>query len=122
MHTRMQKSGPVSRESCCSRSLHMLQSLQSRVCWAVAIPNQLFWNSNSGCRSTHHAVACEREAESVRSYRQCCVEGDAAQSALCAYVALLALAGLAINTMWHVKWADPIAAMLIIPLILREGW
>ncbi|MCU1299153.1 MAG: putative Co/Zn/Cd cation transporter [Acidobacteriaceae bacterium] len=47
---------------------------------------------------------------------------DAAQSALCAFLSLIALAGLAINAILHVKWADPIAAMRIIPLILREGW
>jgi len=50
------------------------------------------------------------------------LRADAAQSALCAYLSLIALAGLATNAIWRVKWADPIAAMLIIPLILREGW
>jgi divalent metal cation (Fe/Co/Zn/Cd) transporter len=47
---------------------------------------------------------------------------DAAQSALCTYLSLIALAGLAINAIWHVKWADPVAALLTIPLILFEGW
>jgi divalent metal cation (Fe/Co/Zn/Cd) transporter len=50
------------------------------------------------------------------------LRADAAQSALCAYLSLIALAGLAINAIWHVSWADPLVAMLIIPLILREGW
>jgi len=50
------------------------------------------------------------------------LRADAAQSALCAYLSLIALAGLAINAIWHVKWADPIAALLIIPLVLFEGW
>jgi hypothetical protein len=46
---------------------------------------------------------------------------DAAQSALCAYLSLIALAGLAINAIWHVKWADPIAALAVLPLIVWEG-
>ena len=46
---------------------------------------------------------------------------DAAQSALCAYLSLIALAGLGINAIWHVKWADPIAALAVLPLILWEG-
>ena len=50
------------------------------------------------------------------------LRADAAQSALCAYLSLIALAGLAINAIWHAKWADPVAALLIIPLVLREGW
>src|SRR6266436_664488 len=50
------------------------------------------------------------------------LRADAAESALCAYLALVALVGLGINAIWHVTWADPIAAMVIVPLILREGW
>jgi divalent metal cation (Fe/Co/Zn/Cd) transporter len=50
------------------------------------------------------------------------LRADAAQAALCAYLSLIALAGLAINAIWHVKWADPVAALLIIPLVLWEGW
>ena len=50
------------------------------------------------------------------------LRADAAQSALCAYMSLIALAGLAINAIWHAKWADPTAALLIIPLVLYEGW
>jgi divalent metal cation (Fe/Co/Zn/Cd) transporter len=49
------------------------------------------------------------------------LRADAAQSALCAYLSLIALAGLAVNAVWHVKWADPVAALALLPLILREG-
>ena len=49
------------------------------------------------------------------------LKADAAQSALCAYLSLIALAGLAINAIWHVKWADPIAALAVLPLIGWEG-
>jgi divalent metal cation (Fe/Co/Zn/Cd) transporter len=49
------------------------------------------------------------------------LKADAAQSALCAYLSLIALAGLAINAIWHVKWADPIAALVVLPLIVWEG-
>jgi divalent metal cation (Fe/Co/Zn/Cd) transporter len=49
------------------------------------------------------------------------LRADAAQSALCAYLSLIALSGLAVNAIWHVKWADPIAALVVVPLILWEG-
>ena len=49
------------------------------------------------------------------------LRADAAQSALCAYLSFIALAGLAINAIWRVKWADPIAAFAILPLIVWEG-
>jgi len=50
------------------------------------------------------------------------LRADAAESGLCAYLSLVALVGLGINAIWHLRWADPIAALVIIPLILREGW
>jgi divalent metal cation (Fe/Co/Zn/Cd) transporter len=50
------------------------------------------------------------------------LRADAAQSALCAYLSLIALAGLAINAIWQIKWADPTAAFAILPLIIWEGW
>ena len=49
------------------------------------------------------------------------LRADAAQSALCAYLSLITLAGLAINLIWHIKWADPIAALAVLPLIVWEG-
>lgn len=47
---------------------------------------------------------------------------DAAESAVCGYLALIALAGLLVNAAWKVSWADPIAALALLPLIVREGW
>jgi divalent metal cation (Fe/Co/Zn/Cd) transporter len=49
------------------------------------------------------------------------LRADAAESALCAYLSAIALVGLGINAIWHIWWADPIAALVIIPLILWEG-
>src|ERR1022692_806007 len=49
------------------------------------------------------------------------LRADAAQSALCAYLSLIALAGLAVNAIWRVKWADPIATLAVLPLIVWEG-
>jgi divalent metal cation (Fe/Co/Zn/Cd) transporter len=50
------------------------------------------------------------------------LRADAAESAVCGYLALIALAGLAINAIWAVRWADPVAALALLPLIVREGW
>jgi divalent metal cation (Fe/Co/Zn/Cd) transporter len=49
------------------------------------------------------------------------LRADAAESAVCGYLALIALAGLAVNAIWRVTWADPLAALALIPLIAREG-
>jgi divalent metal cation (Fe/Co/Zn/Cd) transporter len=49
------------------------------------------------------------------------LRADAAQSGLCAYLSAIALGGLAVNAIWHVSWADPVAALAVTPLILWEG-
>jgi divalent metal cation (Fe/Co/Zn/Cd) transporter len=49
------------------------------------------------------------------------LRADAAESALCAYLSIIALTGVAVDAIWHVAWADPVAALLITPLIVFEA-
>ncbi|HEY1501194.1 MAG TPA: cation transporter [Acidobacteriaceae bacterium] len=46
---------------------------------------------------------------------------DSVQSATCAYLAGITLAGLAINALFHVAWFDSLAALAAIPLLIQEG-
>ncbi len=50
------------------------------------------------------------------------LRADAAESALCGYMAWIALAGLVVNAFWKNHWTDPVAALCLTPLIVREGW
>jgi divalent metal cation (Fe/Co/Zn/Cd) transporter len=50
------------------------------------------------------------------------LRADATESALCGYMAWIALAGLVVNVIWNKPWADTVAALALAPLILREGW
>jgi len=49
------------------------------------------------------------------------LRADAAESALCAYLSLIALVGLVVHGIGHVGWADPVAALVITPLIVYEA-
>jgi divalent metal cation (Fe/Co/Zn/Cd) transporter len=49
------------------------------------------------------------------------LRADAAQNNLCAYMSWIALAGLILNATVHLAWADSAAALLLLPLILREA-
>jgi divalent metal cation (Fe/Co/Zn/Cd) transporter len=49
------------------------------------------------------------------------LRADAAESMLCAYLSLIALAGLAAHAYFGVEWADPVAALVITPLIVWEA-
>lgn len=49
------------------------------------------------------------------------IAADAVQSATCAYIALITLAGLGINAAFHIAWFDSVAALAIIPILIHEG-
>lgn len=46
---------------------------------------------------------------------------DAVQSATCAYLAIITLAGLGINAGFHIRWIDSAAALAALPILLIEG-
>lgn len=50
------------------------------------------------------------------------LRADATESALCGIFSLIALAGLLANAILHARWADPLAALVLVPLIAGEGW
>jgi divalent metal cation (Fe/Co/Zn/Cd) transporter len=50
------------------------------------------------------------------------LKADSVQSSMCAYLAWIALSGLLLNALFNLSWADPVAALLLVPIILREGW
>jgi divalent metal cation (Fe/Co/Zn/Cd) transporter len=60
-----------------------------------------------------------REAQRIGN---AALAADAVQSATCAYLALIALAGLSINAVFHLPWIDSVAALIAIPVLVREGW
>ena len=49
------------------------------------------------------------------------LEADAMQTSLCAYLSVIALAGVALNALVGWWWADPVAALMMTPIIAREG-
>jgi len=46
---------------------------------------------------------------------------DAVQSATCAYLAAITLIGLAANAIFHVQWVDSIAALIAVPVLVKEA-
>ena len=46
---------------------------------------------------------------------------DAVQSATCAYLALITLVGLGANAVFHIAWFDSLAALVAVPLLIKEG-
>ncbi len=46
---------------------------------------------------------------------------DAAQTRFCAYLSFVLLAGLTLNAAFGFWWADPMAALIMVPLLAKEG-
>jgi divalent metal cation (Fe/Co/Zn/Cd) transporter len=49
------------------------------------------------------------------------MNADARQTEFCAYLSAILLAGLLLNAFFGLWWADPIAALLMVPIIGKEG-
>lgn len=49
------------------------------------------------------------------------MQADSRQTDLCAYLSAILLGGLIANALFGWWWADPIAALIMVPIILREG-
>ena len=50
------------------------------------------------------------------------LEADSRQTSLCAYLSAILLGGLVLNALFGWWWADPAAALLMVPIIGSEGF
>jgi divalent metal cation (Fe/Co/Zn/Cd) transporter len=72
---------------------------------ALVVMPMLAWLKRREARRTNHVA----------------LAADAVQSATCAYLAFLTLAGLVINAVFHIAWIDSAAALLAVPILISEG-
>ncbi len=64
------------------------------------------------------ARAKRRVAKNIHSHA---LEADARQSDLCAYLSAILLVGLILNAIFGWWWADPVAGLIMLPIIAKEG-
>lgn len=57
----------------------------------------------------------------ARQLHSAAMHADSRQSDFCAYLSAILLAGLLLNALLGWWWADPAAALVMVPLIAREG-
>jgi divalent metal cation (Fe/Co/Zn/Cd) transporter len=58
-------------------------------------------------------VAAELDSRALRA--------DSRQTDICAYLSAILLGGLLLNALFGWWWADPVAALCMLPLIFHEG-
>lgn len=49
------------------------------------------------------------------------LKAEAKQTSLCAYLSVIALGGVGLNALLGWWWADPVAGLAMVPIIVREG-
>src|ERR1041385_6497409 len=49
------------------------------------------------------------------------MHADARQTEFCTYLSAILLGGLLLNALWGWWWADPVAALVMVPIIAKEG-
>lgn len=57
----------------------------------------------------------------AREIGSAALDADATQTALCTWLSAILLAGLLLNAALGWWWADPVAALVMVPIIVREG-
>ena len=72
--------------------------------------------------SLWNALAGKPETEIGTQLSSAALRADAAESSLCGYLSWIALAGLVANALFRIGWADPVAALILLPFIFKEGW
>jgi divalent metal cation (Fe/Co/Zn/Cd) transporter len=65
------------------------------------------------------AKAKRRVAATLRSEA---MKADSRQTDLCGWLSAILLAGLGLNALFGWWWADPVAALGMVPIIAKEGW
>lgn len=56
-----------------------------------------------------------------RALGSAAMHADAKQTEFCTYLSAILLAGLLLNTLFDLWWADPVAALIMVPIIAKEG-
>jgi divalent metal cation (Fe/Co/Zn/Cd) transporter len=49
------------------------------------------------------------------------LHADSRQSSICAYLSAILLGGLGLNVLFGWWWADPVAALVMVPILIKEG-
>ena len=49
------------------------------------------------------------------------MRADARQTDFCVYLSAILLCGLLLNSLFGMWWADPLAALIMVPIITNEG-
>lgn len=62
-----------------------------------------------------------QKRKAAANLRSNALKADSRQTSLCAYLSVILLGGLLLNALLGWWWADPIAALAMVPIVVKEG-
>ena len=66
-------------------------------------------------------LLARRKRNAARNLNSAALRADSRQSSLCGYLSAILLGGLVLNAIAGWWWADPVAGLLMVPIIAKEG-
>ena len=67
-------------------------------------------------------VLAKKKLKAAQEMKSVSLAADSKQTLICAYLSLALLIGLGLNYLFGLWWADPISALIIVTLIVKEGF
>jgi divalent metal cation (Fe/Co/Zn/Cd) transporter len=67
-------------------------------------------------------ILARKKKQVARALTSGALTAEATQTSLCAYLSVIGLAGVVLNALLGWWWADPVAALAMVPIIAGEGW
>ena len=90
--------------------------------WAKRTPEHSVAGITLACVSLVAMPLLSRAKRSVgRSLGSAAMRADAKQTEFCTYLSAILLGGLLLNALLGLWWADPLAALVMVPIIAKEG-
>ncbi|MGH9706569.1 MAG: cation transporter, partial [Candidatus Acidiferrales bacterium] len=90
--------------------------------WVRRAPEHSISGIILACVSLVVMPLLSREKRKVgHALRSAAMHADAKQTEFCTYLSAILLFGLLLNVFFNLWWADPIAALVMVPIIAKEG-
>jgi len=90
--------------------------------WSKRAPEHSIAGIMLACASLVVMPVLSRAKRKVgRALGSAAMHADAKQTEFCTYLSVILLAGLLLNALFGLWWADPLAALIMVPIIAREG-
>jgi divalent metal cation (Fe/Co/Zn/Cd) transporter len=90
--------------------------------WSKRVPEHSIAGIVLACASLVVMPLLSRAKRKVgRAMGSAAMHADAKQTEFCTYLSAILLAGLLLNAFFGLWWADPLAALIMVPIIVKEG-